>query len=356
MNNRGGQGAFDRTMTVLVTGGAGFLGKHLVRHLLDEGHTVQVLDLEPFEDDRFDGEDVTFLRGDVADPDVVDRACRNVDAVVHAAAALPIQDEDRIVHTDYEGTCVVLEAACSAGVDRFVYISTTAVYGIPDLHPIPEDFEGTPVGPYGRAKWRAEQACRSYRDEMFVSILRPKTFVGEERLGIMEVLFDWIRRGKNIYVLGDGTNRYQLLDVHDLCRAILLALTHPDADDTFNVGATRFGTINEDMQPVLEEAGTGARLVHLPAAPIQAVLRLLEWLNLSPIVRWQYDTMNVESCVDTRKIRRVLGWEPRRSNQETLLENFRWYMNHYRDLPDTGGETHRVPWDQKLLKWVRYFS
>ncbi len=343
-------------MKILVTGGAGFLGKHLVRRLLDASQRVRVVDLDPFEDDRFENEPVEFIRGDVADEPLISRACEGVDVVVHAAAALPIQPADRIHHTDYLGTCRTLEAARNNGVRRFIYISTTAVYGIPDSHPIREDAPADPVGPYGQAKYRAERECLKHSDEMFVSIIRPKTFIGRERLGIMEVLFDWIRRGKRIYVLGDGTNRYQLLDVEDLCEAIWMVCTREDADDVFNVGATEFGTVNQDMRPVLEEAGTGSRLVHLPARPIQWVLAGLETMNLSPIVKWQYATMDKESWVATDKIQRRLGWQPTKSNRRSLLENYRWYIRHHEQLADRTGMTHRDPWDQKLLKLVRLFS
>jgi len=342
-------------MRILVTGGAGFLGKHLTRHLVDRGQSVRVVDLEPFEDDRFADDPVQFMRGDVSDLDRMRTACEGIDAVVHAAAALPIQPRDVIERTDFEGTRQTARAASERGVDRFVYISTTAVYGIPEQHPIDETFPLNPLGPYGEAKARAEEACREH-DDMVVSILRPKTFVGPERMGVMEVLFDWIRRGKRIYVLGDGSNPYQLLDVEDLCGAVWLACRHPDAADVFNVGATDFTTLNEDVQPVLDEAGTGARLVHLPARPFQLLLRALEALRLSPLVRWQYETMNRDSVVSTEKIRRTLGWEPRYSTRESILRNFRWYMEHYREFEGRTGRTHRVPWDQKILKWVRRWS
>lgn len=283
-------------------------------------------------------------------------ACRSVDIVIHAAAALPIQSKSAIYETDYEGAKTTLDAAIEQDVERFIYVSTTAVYGIPDVHPIPEDFPKDPVGHYGQAKWKAEQYCFERWDDIFTTIIRPKTFIGRERLGIMEVLFDWIRRGKNIYVLGDGTNLYQLLDVEDLCEAIWLACTHEDARNVFNVGAREFGSINNDMQPVFDKVDNGSRLVHLPAKPIQEILRLLEWLNLSPIVRWQYDTMDKESYVATDKIKETLGFEPQSSNQDAIMKNFDWYMDHYEEFSDEGGVTHRVPWDQKILKLVRYFS
>lgn len=340
-------------MNILITGGAGFLGKHLVRKVLDEGHFVRVVDLEPFEDPRFENEDIEFVLSDCARLDVMKQACENIDVVIHTAAALPIQSTKMIQHTDYYGTIHTLEAARVNNVDRFVYISTTAVYGIPTDHPVTEDGPFDPVGPYGRAKRRAEKVCLEYRDDMFVSILRPKTFVGKERLGVMEILFDWIRRGKRVPLLGNGRNRYQLLDVEDLCEAIWLACTHPGANDVFNVGATEFGTINEDLMPVFEEAGNDRGFLYLPPTPIQWILELLEKLNLSPIVEWQYATMHKDCYVDTTKIRESLGWNPRKSNRDTLLENFRWYMDHYKEFEDTTGVTHRTPWDQKILKLFR---
>lgn len=344
-------------MRVLVTGGAGFLGRHFVQKVLEEGHTARILDREPLEDDRFDDEPVDFVSGDVRDRGIVHTATKDVDVVVHAAAALPIQPRDEIVETDYEGTKIVLEESRKQNVDRFVHVSTTAVYGIHDTpEPIDEAHPKDPVGPYGRAKFRAEQECLKHGDDLFVSILRPKTFVGPERLGIMAILFDWIQRGKNIYVLGDGTNRYQLLDVADLCDALWLACTHPNADDVFNVGATKYGTLNEDIRPVLERANTGSSLVHLPAKPIQVVLRLLEKLNLSPIVEWQYATVDKNLMVSSSKIQETLGWSPNYSNQEAILRNHEWYVQHHEQLAGTSGKTHRTPWDQKILKIIRYFS
>lgn len=344
-------------MKVLVTGGAGFLGRHLVRKLVDEGQQVRIVDLEPLQDDRFDDDPVEFVEGHIADHELMDQVCEDVDVLVHAAAALPIQSRSEIQRTDFEGTQVTLQAADQNSVDRFVFISTTAVYGIHDTpFPVPEGFPKDPVGPYGLAKYRAEQECLKYEDKMFMSILRPKTFVGPERLGIMGVLFDWIRRGKNIYLLGDGTNEYQLLDVEDLCDAIWLACTHARADSIFNVGATDYSTINEDMQPVLERADTGSRLVHLPARPVQWILRFLEALKLSPIVEWQYGTVDKNLSVDTSSIENRLGWTPEYSNQESIMRNFEWYMDNYEKIEGRSGKTHRTTWNQKILKIIRLFS
>jgi len=93
-------------------------------------------------------------------------------------------------------------------------------------------------------------------------ILRPKSFVGPERLGVFELLYEWAYEGRNFPILGPGTNRYQLLDVEDLCKAVHLCATSDErlANDTFNVGATEFGTLKEDFQAVLNHAGQEDRV------------------------------------------------------------------------------------------------
>src|SRR5918997_3444560 len=110
---------------------------------------------------------------------------------------------------------------------------------------------------------------------MVAPIIRPKSFVGPERLGVFALLYDWALDGRKFPLIGNGKNRYQLLDVEDLCAAIHLCLTLPaeQVNDTFNVGAAEFGTMREDYQAVLDAAGHGKRIVGLPAAPMIWTLR-----------------------------------------------------------------------------------
>jgi len=341
----------------LVTGGAGFLGINLVRHLLERGHTVASLDVAPF--DYADCRDrVEAIEGDIRDADTVQRAAQGKDIVVHAAAALPLYKPADIFSTDVDGTRNVLSAARDAGAERVVHISSTAVYGIPDHHPIYEDDPLEGVGPYGEAKVAAEEVCLEFRRQgMCVPILRPKSFIGPERLGVFALLYDWAQDGKGFPILGKGHNRYQLLDVEDLCDAISLACTL-DADtagDTFNIGAKAFQTFREDLQAVLDEAGYGKRIVGIPAGPAIFTLRVLEALHLSPLYKWVYETAATESFVSVEKAERVLGFTPRFSNRDALLRNFEWYLAHQEEFKGASGVSHRVPWKQGILKIAKWF-
>lgn len=334
----------------LVTGGAGFLGINLIRLLLRRGLPLRSLDIAPF--DHPERSSIDVMRGDIRDAATVERAMLGVDTVVHCAAALPLASEDEIRSTDIEGTQLLLDSAWRHRVRRFVFISSTAVYGIPDHHPIHEDDALHGVGPYGSAKIEAERLCAAYRGRgLCVPVLRPKSFVGPERLGAFELLYDWASDGRSFPVLGSGNNRYQLLDVEDLCEVIWLCLTRDRdiVDDTFNVGAKEFGTMRENMQAVLDRAGHGRRVVALPQRPAVWLLRRLEALHLSPLYRWIYETAGQDSEVSIERLQARLGFTPRHSNRDALQRNYDWYLAHRAEFRGRSGVSHRVPWRHGVL-------
>jgi nucleoside-diphosphate-sugar epimerase len=339
-----------------ISGGAGFLGLHLARRLLTDGHEVRSLDLLPLDEPSLG---VQELRGDVRD----EAACRElVDGariLVHAAAALPIRgSRDEIRSVNVDGTLTLLAAAAGARVKRVVFVSSTAVYGVPDKHPIEEEDPLVGVGHYGESKIEAEEICRAFMLRgLDCVILRPKTFIGPERLGVFEILFDWIREGRRIYVLGDGSNRYQLLAVADLVEAVVLAARkRAAAGQTLNVGAARFGTVRADLQALIDHAGSSSRITPIPVRPAETALRALELARLSPLVEWHYKTAHRDSFVDISRAERLLGWRPRLSNAEALIETYDWYLTHRDEIGAGEGVTHRVPWNQRALGVLKKMS
>jgi nucleoside-diphosphate-sugar epimerase len=191
---------------------------------------------------------------------------------------------------------------------------------------------------------------------MAVPIIRPKSFVGPERLGVFALLSDWARDGRNFSLFGSGRNRYLLLDVEVLCAIGERCLTLPPdrANDTFNIGAAEFGTMREDYQAVLDQAGFGKRLIGFPAAPAVWGLRLLERLGISPLYKWVYETAAKDSFVSIEKARRQLGWEPRYSNRDALLRNLAWYTAQRDRFGGQSGVTHRVPWKQGAIGMLKH--
>lgn len=340
----------------MITGGSGFLGINLIRFLLKKGQKVTSLDFAPF--DYPEKGKIKIVKGDIRDRKAVDKAMTGVDVVVHCAAALPLYKPKDIFSTDIGGTRTILESAKAHGIKRVVHISSTAVYGIPDHHPLFEDDTLDGVGPYGKAKIAAEQVCMNYRKKgICVPILRPKSFIGPERLGVFAILYDWAKDGKNVPIVGTGNNRYQLLDVEDLCQAIHLAATLPAsrANDTFNIGAKKYTTMQEDYQAVLDKVGKGKRIIPLPAWPAILTLRTLEFFHLSPLYKWVYETAPHDSFVSIAKAEKKLGFRSKYSNKQALVRNYYWYVKNLSQFEGKTGISHRVPWKQGILKIVKWF-
>ena len=341
--------------TYLVTGGSGFLGQALIPRLLAAGARVRVLDTAPIPD-SWQGK-VEGIVGDIRDAGIVDRAAMGVECVLHCAAALPIHRSGKLIHgVNVDGTRNLLESAVRHGIKSFLFVSSTAVYGLHKEHPITEDNRMIPVGPYGASKVEAERVCAAYRDRLHVAIIRPKTFLGQGRLGVFEILFDWIHDGKRIPMIGKGHNKYQLLDVEDLIDAMLIASAHPKGSDTFNVAANQFGSLREDLTPLFVAAGHAPRFLATPRRTTIAALWTLDKLRLSPLSKWHYGTMSSDSYVETDKARRVLGWTPKRSNQDTLMAAYTWYHANRDTVKSQVGTTHTVPWNQKALGFFKRFA
>ncbi len=331
------------------------MGINLVRFLLRQGIRVVSFDRADF--DYPEKTEVAAVIGDIRDRQALDRAMVGCDAVVHAAAALPLYSKKDILSIDIDGTRSVIDAARKAGVLRFVHVSSTAVYGVPDHHPIVEADPLVGVGPYGHAKIEAERVVEAYRNDMTVTVLRPKSFIGPERLGVFALLYDWAATGHHFPIPGKGANLYQYLDVEDLCEAIWLSLTAPatEANDTFNIGAKEFGTFAGDFQAVLDYAGFGKKVKRLPAMPAIWALRLLDRLRLSPLYPWVYETAVKDSYVSIDKAIHELGFNPRFSNADALRRNYDWYVNHRESFAGTSGVSHRVPWKQGALAAAKLF-
>ena len=345
--------------TFFITGGAGFLGINLTRFVLEKGHKAVSFDISSdYDYPEKNDERVVVKQGDIRDIEALRAAIAGCDIVVHTAAALPLYSEKDIRTTDIDGTKNVLQAAHDAGIERVIQISSTAVYGIPDHHPLLENDKLVGVGPYGIAKIDAEKVCEEFRKNgMIVPILRPKSFIGPERLGVFALFYDWASAGRGFPMIGSGNNRYQLLDVYDLCEAVYLCAELPaqKVNDTFNIGAQDFTTMKEDYQAVLDYAGFGKKIRGFPAAPLILALRFLEFLRLSPLYKWVYETASKDSFVSIEKAKEVLGFKPSYSNKDALIRNYQWYLENKNSFAHTSGVSHRVPWKQGILGIVKLF-
>lgn len=337
-------------MRILITGGTGFLGVYLARHFLQKKYEVILLDTAPLTATDLFGK-VTVVAGDIRNYKEIEGAFKNVTYVVHAAAALPIHHQrSYIMDVNVNGTKQVLKASLTHKVKRLIFISTTAMYGVPRTLPEKETDQIYPIGNYGESKAMAEKLCKEYMKKgLSVNIIRPKTFLGPERLGVFTLWFEAIFNNKPVFILGNGKNLYQLLEVIDLCHLIESALISKTCNETFNAGAAKFESWKEDLEVLIKHAHSKSKIVSLPVKPSQWALALLETFNLTPIVAWHYKTFPVNSYVSIEKAQKKLGFKPTKGNQEILIESYDWYKKHRKEFIGKIGKTHRTIWNFKLL-------
>lgn len=339
-------------MIVLVTGGAGYFGTTLRKRLLARGATVRTFDLvRP--DDLEAGEEA--VQGDIRDGAAIAAACRGVTIVHHNVAQVPLaKDRHLFESVNIQGTENLLEGARAAGVRKVIYTSSSAVFGAPRSNPVTEDTPPAPAEAYGRAKYEGEHSCQKFiAAGLDVSIVRPRTILGHGRLGIFQILFEWVRSGYNIPVLGAGDNRYQFVHAEDLASACILAGERPGAA-LYHCGTDRFGTMRETLEALCRHAGTGSKVRSVPMAPALLAMKLTSAVGLSPLGPYHALMYGRSMYFDLGKITRELGWAPRYSNDEMFVESYEWYLaNRERVLASSGASLHRSAVKQGVLGLLR---
>jgi nucleoside-diphosphate-sugar epimerase len=343
--------ASERTPLTLITGGSGYFGSVLAARLMAEGTRVRVLDLAPAQDCPAGAE---LYHGDIRDPAAVARACAGVDTIFHCVAQVPLaRDATLFDSVNRVGTEVLADAARGARVRKVVHLSSSAVFGVPQSLPVTMDTPRLAAEAYGRAKRDAEDVCAAAAASgTDITIIRPRTILGHGRLGIFQIIFEWVRQGLNVPVLGRGDNIYQFVHAADLADACLRAARRPGAS-TYNIGAERFGTMRETLEALCAHAGTGSRVVSVPRRPAVAAMKLTSRLHLSPLAPYHWVMFGESFYFDLGPAQRELGWSAEHGNADMIVESYEWYLaNRHRVMTGAGGSHHRAPVKQGILKLV----
>ncbi len=342
------------TPNALVTGGSGYFGSLLVRRLLQKGYRCRVLDLNDASDRPAE---VEFLRGDIRNPSIVAAACQGTDVVHHNVAQVPLAKDRRLFDSvNIEGTRNLLQAALDARCRKVVYTSSSAVYGVPPSNPVTEETPRNPGEAYGQAKLEGEKLCRSFLERgLDCSVIRPRTIMGHGRLGIFQILFEWIREGHNVPVLGKGNNHYQFVHADDLADACIRA-GEKAGPNAYNCGATDFGTMRETLEHLIRHAKSSSRVRSVPMGPAVLGMKITSAMRLSPLGAYHALMYGRSMYFDTTRAEKELGWTPRYSNAQMFEESYDWYLAHREQvLAANEGSHHRRGVRQGILglvKWV----
>jgi nucleoside-diphosphate-sugar epimerase len=254
--------------------------------------------------DGLQGPDVEVVQADMRDAAAVRDAARGVEVVYHLAAGQRMKPQRRVVH-----------------------VSSSGVYGIPRSTPVTEAHPQRPLGAYGRSKIEAEALCLAFVARGGdAAILRPMSLFGPNMSGVFLILFDWVHRGKNVYLLGAGRNTVQMVSAWDVADACVRAADAPGARGAvFNLGAEANATVRGQVEALIAHARSRSRIVALPAGALRAAARALGVVGLSPIVPEHYLLADTTFILDTTRARSMLGWTPRFDNVTLMTDAYDWY-------------------------------
>lgn len=341
--------------THLVTGGSGFLGNLIARRLVARGETVKILDIW---EDPSRPKEIEFIKCDIRDRENVAKAMQGIDVVHHNVALVPLtKSGDKFWDVNVNGSKIAAEEAAKAGVKGFIHMSSSALYGTPAKCPINESTPLQPIEIYGRGKKAGEEAVRGVLEKANIPlvVIRPRTILGEGRLGIFQILFEWIKEGKNVYVIGSGNVGFQFVHAHDLMDFYMLALD-ANKPGIYNVGAAEFGTLREALENLVKVAGTKTKVKSLPQWLTINTLRFADMLHISPLAPWHYLTYHKEFHFDVQPLV-DLGWKPKYSNDAMFKESYEWFLENFdRMKVEKEASAHRKPVKEALLKVLKWFS
>lgn len=312
-------------MNILVTGGAGFIGSHVVRRLAADGHTVTVLDdFNDFYDVAIKQanvqgfpENVRVVRGDIRDAHSVAGAFRGqaYDVVIHLAARAGVRPsitQPRLyLDTNITGTFHVLEAARETGVKKFLFASSSSVYGLAKESPFREDMPlPQTLSPYAATKLAGEHLCGNYANLHGLQMVCLRFFTvygpGQRPDLAIHKFTDAIYRGKPVPKFGDGSTRRDYTYIDDIVEGVMGAMAY-DAKkfDIFNLGESETTTLN-DLIAALEKAlGKKAVIEQHPFQPGDMPM----------------------TCADITKARALLGYSPKTKISEGIPKFVEWYLS-----------------------------
>ncbi len=310
----------------IVTGGSGYFGNLMINELINRGWSVKNLDInnpnEPITGCEFIKADVRNLNS------IPEKVFSGIDCVFHNVALVPITKSEDYRETNVNGTRNIIENSIKNGVKNFVHLSSSAIYGVPESNPVDEKVLPSPAEKYGQSKLDTEIILSAYSKKIDISIIRPRTILGHGRLGIFQILFDWVQRGWNIPVLGDGKNIYQFIHSDDLTNACILA-SNTSGLNFYNVGSQKYSTMRDTLQALCDYSNTGSKVISIPFETSEFLMNLSSFLKISPLGPYHSLVYGRSLYFNTRKIEKELGWESKYSNEDAIIDSYKNYVQNF---------------------------
>ncbi len=310
----------------LITGGSGYFGESLLKKLLTKGYDCTVLDINSPDESLLNK--IKFFNTDIRDYEGVVKASEGIDYIFHNVAQVPLaKDKELFDSVNNIGTMNIVKAANKNGCKHLVYTSSSAVFGVPPYNPVTENTPTKPVEEYGKAKLDGEKMCLDYKDQMKVTIIRPRTILGNGRLGIFQILFEWVYSNQNLPVFDGGNNIYQFVHCDDLSEACINSVEER-ATGIFNIGTRDYCSMKQTLETLISHSKKKSRIISLPSKIIVPLMNLASNLGLSPLGPYHSAMYGKSLFFDISKAEKKLKWKSKYSNEDMIKESYDWYIKN----------------------------
>ena len=342
----------------LVTGSSGYVGSVIVRKLLESNKSVIAIDSSDKKiNSKYTNKNINL---DITNYDDLEDifTSNKIECIYHCAAQLTYKKKNAAYFrkVNIEATDVLSNLAIKYNVKNFIYLSSNCVYGKLNSLEVPENYPLDPFEEYGVSKLKSEQILLSKKDNLNVIIFRPPTIIGEGRLGILSVVFDFIKDDKKLFLIGSGKNKYQFVYGDDLAKACITASTY-NKSNIFNIGSSDPCSLHDTFDFLIKASSSKSKIYRLPSSIILPLMKFFFKIGLSPLGPYQYNMIVNSFSGNTDHIRKELAWQESKNNNEMLLSAYNYYVENFNDIQlnskkGQGNSNLGREGIIKILKWL----
>jgi nucleoside-diphosphate-sugar epimerase len=342
----------------MITGGSGYLGGLIAERLNKSSQEFVSVDMLP---PAATYECGSYYNGNICDCQFLESIFKrhSIEIVYHFATQIDFRAKNQtsLYENNVESTKNVAEMCKLFRVKKLIFTSSNSIYlGNEHVNPFSENDMPIPIDAYGKSKVFCETILESYKKHFDYTIFRCPNIMDAGRVGMLSILFDFVRENRTCWMIGRGNINHQCIYAQDLFDAMFLSLKLSEVH-TFNIGSENVETIKEMLGRLILHAKSKSEITSIPASISVPLLKFLHWCGLSPLGPYQFRMLTKDFSFDISHVKSILNWQPTTSNSQMLEKAYDYYINNLDSLSSNSAiSANRSRMKMGIIKMVKFLS